>query len=41
MVSLHPDEKASNISVDGESEERTMDLVVRVDYQLVNVVGVD
>jgi hypothetical protein len=44
--SLHPDDKASNIVVDGEGEqiigeERAMNLVVRVDYQLADVVYVD
>jgi hypothetical protein len=45
-VSLHPDDKASNIVVDGEGEQiigekSAMNLVVRVDYQLVDVVDVD
>ncbi len=45
-VSLHPDDEASKIVVDGEGEkiideERTMNIVFRVDYQLVDVVDVD
>jgi len=45
-VSLHPDDKVSSIVVDGEGEqiigeERAMNLVVRVDYQMVDVVDVD
>jgi len=43
---LHPDDKASNIVVDGEGEqiigeERAMNRFVGVDYQLVDVVNVD
>ena len=43
---MHPDDEASNIVVDGEGEqiigeERAMNLVVGVDYQLVDVVDVD